>query len=291
MPSLHTIAVLLAVASVSSVASAQYARTQATEPSPTGELPGLSRIGINEHLGAQLPLDLSFRDEQGNAVQLRDFFDGTHPVLLNFAYYTCPMLCSFVLDGMVESIKDVDWTAGQDYQVVTISIDPRDTPERALAKRQEMLAKYGRPAAAHGWHFLVGEPDAIEQATQAAGFRYFYNANNQQYAHSAVVMAMTPDGHFARYLYGIQYPANDVRLSLLEASKGHTLSATDRLILFCYHYDPGTHEYSLVAVNIMKLGGALTMLALGTFFAVLFWRERKRRRVTRMGEHHAPVGH
>jgi len=284
----HT-ALLLAIASVSSVATAQYARTQTTEPSPSGELPGLARIGVTEHLGTQLPLDLSFRDEQGHTVHLRDFFDGEHPVLLNFAYYTCPMLCSFVLDGMAESIKDVDWTAGEQYQIVTISIDPRDTPERALAKRQEMLAKYGRPEAAHGWHFLVGDEDSIEAATQAAGFRYFYNANLAQYAHSALVMAMTPDGHFARYLYGIQYPANDVRLSLLEASEGHTLATTERIILFCYHYDPGTHEYSLVAVNIMKLGGVLTMLAFAAFFAVLFWR--KRRRVTPVGDHPAPVGH
>jgi len=289
--SLRLLLPLLLLTAVSSVASAQYVRTQTTEPSPSGELPGLSRIGINEHLGAQLPLDLSFRDEQGNAVRLRDFFDGTHPVLLNFAYYTCPMLCSFVLDGMVASIKDVDWTAGVDYQVVTISIDPRDTPERALAKRQEMLAKYGRPAAAHGWHFLVGEPDAIEQATQAAGFRYFYNAHNQQYAHSAVVMAMTPDGHFARYLYGIEYPANDVRLSLLEASEGHTLSTTNQIILFCYHYDPGTHEYSLVATNVMKLGGVLTMLVLAIFLSVMLWRGRHRRRAARMEDQHVSVGH
>jgi len=288
---LRPIAVLLAVASVSSVAMAQYAAPAPTVPSPTGEVPGLARIGVDEHLDAQLPLDLRFRDEQGRTVQLGDFFDGEHPVLLNFAYYTCPTLCSFVLDGMAASVKEVEWTAGDEYQIVTISIDPRDTPERALAKRQEMLAKYGRPAAAHGWHFLVGDEESIQAATRAAGFRYFYNASLEQYAHPAIVMAMTPQGHFARYLYGIQYPANDVRISLLEASEGHSLSATDRIILFCYHYDPGTHEYSLVAVNLMKLGGALTMLAFGTFFAVLFWRERKRRRVTRMGEHHAPVGH
>jgi len=288
---IRLVAPILVLAFVVSPARAQYGATSGTEPSPAGEVPGLARIGVDEQLGAQLPLDLSFRDEQGQTVQLRDFFDGRHAVLFNFAYFTCPTLCSFVLDGMVNSAKDVDWTAGDQYQIVTISIDPRDTPERALAKRQEMLAKYGRPAAAHGWHFLTGTESEIDRATRAAGFRYFYHQANQQYAHPAIVMAMTPDGKFARYLYGLEYPPNDLRLSLLEASRGHTLSTTDRIVLFCYHYDPGTHEYSLVAVNVMKLGGVLTMLAFALFFAVLFWRMRKRRRLARVGEHHVPVGH
>lgn len=283
-------ALAILVASAPALGYAQYARPEATGPSPTGELPGLSRIGVDEHLDAQLPLDLEFRDEQGRAVHLRDYFDGQRPVLLNFAYYSCPMLCSFVLDGMANSIRDVDWTAGQQYEVVTISIDPHDTPERALAKRQEMMAKYGREGAQGGWHFLTGEPEAIEAATRAVGFRYFYNQHLEQYAHPAVVLAMTPQGHIARYLYGIQYGANDVRLSLLEASEGHTLSTTERIILYCYHYDPGSHQYSMVAVNVMKVGGLLTMLGLGAFFAVILWRSRKRRVNHGAGDPRVPVG-
>lgn len=243
---------------------------------PALPVPGLDRIGVDEHLEADFPLDISFRDHSGAEVSLRDYFDGERPVLLNFAYHTCTTLCSFVLDATADSIKDVEWTAGDEYQVVTISIDPNDTPASALAKRQEMLAKYGRDGAS--WAFLVGDEESITRAAQAAGFRYFYNANQEIYAHPAAIMFLTPDAKVARYLYGLRFESNDVRTALLEASEGRSISTAEQLILYCYAYDPDANGYALVAMNVMKLGGALTVLLLGSFLAVMWRRERRRSR-------------
>ena len=258
------------------IAAAQFSVMPETEGTPSQIVPGLDRIGVDEHLEAPMPRDLAFRDHEGRPVRLGDFLDGRRPVLLNFAYHTCPTLCSMVLDATVNGMKGIPWSAGEEFEVVTISIDPRDTPERAAAKRRELLAKYGRPSAARGWHFLVGDQDAIDAATRAAGIRYFYDAQGEQYAHPATLLFLTPAGRIARYLYGIQFNPSDVRLALLEASEGRSISTAEQLIMYCYHYDASERGYALVAMNVMKLGGLLTLLIFGGFLALMWRREARR---------------
>lgn len=278
MKSLHLISLLPLIAAtlLSSSASAQRFMP---EDRPSLPVPGLNRIGVDEHLEADFPLDITFRDHTGAEVQLQDYFDGERPVLLNFAYHSCTTLCSFVLDATAASVKDVEWSAGDEYEIVTISIDPNDTPASALAKRQEMLVKYGREGASEGWAFLVGDEESITRATEAAGFRYFYNANQEIYAHPAAIMFLTPDARIARYLYGLRFDSDDVRTALIEASEGRSISTVEQIILYCYAYDPDANGYALVAMNVMKLGGALTVLFLGSFLAVMWRRERKRSRL------------
>jgi len=194
--------------------------------------------------------------------------------MLTFAYHSCPTLCSLVLDATVQGAKPIDWTAGEDYRMVTISIDPEDTVQSAARKRREMLDEYGREGSE--WAFLVGDDDAIEEATDAAGYQYFYNSAQEQYAHPAAIMFLTPDGKLARYLYGLQLNPNDVRFALLEASQGRSVSTSEQILLYCYAYDPEAQTYTLMAVNVMKIGGGLTVLFLGGFLAMLWRRERKR---------------
>ncbi|MFW6067126.1 MAG: SCO family protein [Myxococcota bacterium] len=244
------------------------------EVNPVHEVPKLDEIGVDENLGGRMPLDLPLTRHDGEQVELGDYFDGERPVLLTFAYYTCPVLCSMVMDATARGIGPVDWTAGEEFRVLTISIDPRDTPEDAAAKREEVLKKYDR---SESWDFLVAEPEAIRRATQAAGFRYFYMEDEGQYAHPAVAMFLTPEGKLARYLYGLNYPQNDVRLALLEASKGKAISTTDKVILYCYRYDPDEQGYGLVAYRVMQIGGGLTAVVLGLFLFVLWRRDLRRR--------------
>jgi protein SCO1 len=243
---------------------------------PATELQG---VDIVEHLGGSLPRDAAFRDTAGNAVHLGDYFDGKRPTLLVFAYHTCPMLCSLVLDATVRSLNEVAWTVGKEFDVVSISIDPNDTPETATRKRGQVISSYPRAAgAAVGWHFLVGDEANIRKVTDAVGFEYRYDERQKQYAHPAAIYLLTPEGLMARYLYGIQYDPKDVRLGLLEASAGHSVSTTDRILLFCYHYDPQGKHYSIVAMNVMRLGGVATLGVLGTFLTIMWARERGRRK-------------
>lgn len=244
--------------------------------SPVQEVPRLDDIGVDEQLEQQMPLDVTFTDHRGRTVRLEDYVDGERPVLLTFAYFTCPVLCSMVLDATTRGIKPLQWTAGDEYEVVTISIDPRDTPEDAAEKRAEVLEGYGR--SDEGWHFLVGEEAAIEKATQAAGFEYFYMEDEGQYAHPAVVMFLTPEGKLARYLYGLSYPPNDVRMALLEASEGRSVSTVEKVIMYCYQYDPNEKGYGLVAFRIMQIGGGLTVVVLAFTLIVLWRRDLRRRR-------------
>jgi protein SCO1 len=243
---------------------------------PIREVPGLDRIGVDEQLEQRMPRDLTFTDHRGRTVRLGDYLDGERPVLLNFAYFTCPVLCSMVMDATTRGIAPLQWTAGDEYEVVTISIDPRDTPEQAAAKRSEVLEGYGR--SDDGWHFLVGTQENIQRATAAAGFRYFYMEDEGQYAHPAVVMFLTPDGMIARYLYGLSYPQNDVRLALLEASEGRAISTVEKVIMYCYQYDPNEKGYGLVAFRIMQIGGGLTAVVLALFLILLWRRDLHRRR-------------
>jgi protein SCO1/2 len=239
--------------------------------------PELHEVGVDEHLDRQIPMDGAFRDHEGHAVRLSQYFDGRRPVVLDLAYYRCPMLCNMVLNALVNGLRQTGWTVGREFDVVTVSIDPREVPHDAAEKREHILDQYGRGDASHGWHFLTGDEIEIRRLADAVGFRYRYDARQQQYAHPAVVFLLTPGGHIARYLYGIEYNPNDLRVGLLEASRGHSITTVERILLFCYHYDPQGRRYVLVATRIMQLGGVATIVLLGGFLGVLWGRERFRR--------------
>jgi len=243
----------------------------------------LQGVDIVEHLGGALPRDAAFRDTEGKPVKLGDFFDGKRPTLFVFAYHSCPMLCSLVLDAAVKSLNDVQWTVGDEFDVVSVSIDPKDTPETATKKRTQVVSSYARARGdTKGWHFLTGDEANIRKVTDAVGFEYRYDARQKQYAHPAAIYLLTPEGHVARYLYGIEFPPGDVRLGLLEATEGRSITTTERLLLFCYHYDPQGKKYSLVAMNVMRLGGAATVLGMGTFFTIMWARGRRKRKEQRL---------
>jgi protein SCO1/2 len=236
--------------------------------------PMVREIGIDQKLGEQLPLDLVFKDEAGNAVALRDFF-GSKPVVLSFAYYQCPMLCTMILNGLTKAMRATPFDLGTDYQVVNISIDPKETPALAAEKKNNYVREYGRPNAAAGWHFLTGDEETIRKATAAAGFRYRYDPENKQYAHASGIMVLTPDGRFARYFYGIEYSARDLKLGLVEAADRKIGSPVDQVLLFCFHYDPVTGKYGLVIMNIVRVLGSAMVVALATFMILMFRRERR----------------
>ena len=276
MPYLRTALCLFIVFSTTTTAAyAQRFAGSTNGRRPSQPVPGLDRIRVDEQLNEQLPLDLMLTDQDGQRVQLRDYFDGERPVLLTFAYHNCNTLCSMVLSAAANGVKDVDWKPGDEFRMVTISIDPRDTVDVAAAKRRHMLELVGREDA--DWDFLIADQATIDAATEAAGYRYFYNANQDVYAHPAAVMFMTPEGKFARYLYGLQLNPNDVRFGLLEASEGRSISTAEQILLYCYAYDPAANSYTLLATNIMKAGGVVTMTLLGgaLFF---FWRRERRRK-------------
>jgi protein SCO1/2 len=240
--------------------------------------PLLHGVNIEQHLGQQTPLDLQFRDEAGHAVRLSRYF-GAKPVILVLAYYRCPRLCTEVLNGLehgLEGIASLD--IGRNFNVLTISFDPRETPELASAKKVVYVEKYGRPGAAGGWHFLTGDQTSIKQLTEAVGFHYNYDPRSDQFAHASGIMVLTPDGKLARYFYGIQYSPRDLRLGLVEASSGKIGSPVDQLLLFCFHYDPTTGQYTPAIMNFVRLAGAATLAALGAFLLKMWRSERRKSR-------------
>jgi protein SCO1/2 len=243
----------------------------------------LEEVGVEEHLDAKLPLDLEFRDENGTVVRLGDYFDGERPVILTLNYYKCPMLCGLQLNGVVDGLMELDWTPGQEFEMVTVSINPLETPALATEKKQNYLKKYGRPSAASGWHFLTGREPEIRQLASTLGFGYTYDKETGEYAHAAAIFFSTPDGRVARYLYGIEYPPKRLRLALLEASAGEIGSTIDQIILYCYHYDPSSRRYSPVAMNIMRLGGSATAVVLGLTLGGYWLRELRRRKKSDKG--------
>lgn len=238
----------------------------------------LEEVGVTEHLNAKLPLDLEFRDENGDWVELGSFFDGQRPVILTLNYYRCPMLCGLMLNGVVDGLEAMSWTPGAEFEIVTISINPLETPELARAKKQNYLKRLERPAAAKGWHFMTGRELEINRLAETLGFSYTYDPVSREYAHAAVIFVCTPDGRVARYLYGIEYPAKRLKLALLEAAEGTIGSTLDQLILYCYHYDPANRRYTPVAMNIMRLGGGATALILGISLGVFWIREWRRKK-------------
>jgi protein SCO1/2 len=239
--------------------------------------PPPKEVGFDQNIGAFVPLDAVFRDETGRQIRLGDVFTGK-PVVLSFAYDTCPMLCKLSVQGLASSLKAMSLDAGADFDVVTVSFDPRDTPERSRAKKETVLARYGRPGAARAWHFLTGDEREIRRVTGAAGFRYVWDTPSSQYAHPTGVVVLTPKGQIARYLFGIEYASKDLRLSLVEASEGKLGSVVDQLLLLCYHYDPKAGKYGPVAIGAMRAGGAVTLLSLGAFVTIMIRRERRRDR-------------
>ncbi len=243
----------------------------------------LEGVDVVEQLDKPLPKDAVFRDHTGKMVTLGDYFDGKRPVALTLAYHTCKVVCSMVLGAEVESLKHIPWTLGSEYRAVTISIDPRDTVAAAAKKRRQMLGLYNRDGinanSVGSWDFLVGDAANIAKVAKAVGFKYRYDERNDQYAHPAAMMMLKPDGQMARYLYGLTFEPKDVRLGLLEASQGRSISTIEKVILYCYMYDPIGAKYVIVARNVMKVGGVITMLGIGIFLGLMWSREKKRRRV------------
>lgn len=237
-------------------------------------------VGIVEHLGAPVPMDAKFKDETGKDVKLGDYFQPGKPVLLNFAYYQCPMLCNMVMSGMLTGMKKLDWTPGKEYQIVTISIDPREGPDLAASKKKTHIEALGRPDAAAGWHFLTGTDPEIRKVANAIGFTYQYVKTSNDYAHAAGIFTISPAGKISRYLYGVEFKKKDMRLALLDASEGKALSFGEKVVLFCYRYDANAKGYVLFARNFMMGSGYVVVAGLFLFLGVLWRREFKRRDVT-----------
>jgi protein SCO1 len=243
----------------------------------------LRDVGFDQHLDAQAPLDASFSDESGATVKLGDYF-GRKPVILVLAYYRCPMLCTLVLNGVVQGMRGMTFTPGADYEVVVVSFDPRETHELAAAKKTNYAAEYGRPGAAEGLHFLTGKLPDIQALTRAVGFRYVYDAAQDQYIHTSGIMILTPQGKVSRYFFGIHFLPRDLRLGLVEASANKIGSPTDQVLLYCFHYDPATGKYSASILNFVRVGGAVTMLALAGMIVFLLRRGGPQTKSGRVGD-------
>jgi len=236
--------------------------------------PQLRGIDIEEHLGSLLPLDLVFVDENGQKVLLEEFFDNSTPVVFNLVYYECPMLCTFVLNGLMSGLSELKWQAGTDYRLVTLSINPEETYDLAKGKQKSYLPGLSQVSDSSAWKFLVGSQENITAVADTLGFRYYYDEELQEYAHTAATFILTGDGKISRYLYGLQYKPLDLRLALLEASEGKIGTTVDRLILYCYGYDPTRGGYVVIATQIMKIGGLLTLIILAVFIGFLWKRDK-----------------
>jgi protein SCO1/2 len=248
----------------------QPGMTASTVPAP------LREIGFDQNVDETLPLDAAFRDEQGRTVALADYF-GQRPVVLAFVYYDCPMLCTQVLNAMTSTIGVLSLDAGRDFEIVLISIDPREGPAQAAEKKAMYLERYHRSTAAGGAHFLTGDEASIRRVAKAAGFRYAWDEPTKQYAHPAGIIVVTPDGRAARYLFGLEYSPRDLRFALLEASAGRVGSRVDVLLLYCFHYDPMTGSYGLVVMRVLRIFGVLTVVAIASFIALMTRRDGRTR--------------
>jgi protein SCO1/2 len=266
-------AITIAVVLLSASAFSQAMTTGVMSPPANVRPPYLQNVGIEQHLDGQVPPDLPFVDDTGRPVKLGDYF-GAKPLILNLVYYNCTMLCGEALAGLSASMKMVKFNVGDEFDVITVSFNPQETPEIAAAKKQDYLKRYGRPGAASGWHFLTGPAESINALTKAVGFQYQYDPKSKQYAHATAIMVLTPQGRISRYFYGVDYPPKDLRMGLVEASKNKIGNAVDQVLLYCYHYDPATGKYGAIVSNILRLGAALTILLLGGLLLIL-WRLEK----------------
>jgi protein SCO1/2 len=273
------------LASLAALVAASSALAQATfgggyQPSaPTADaVPELEGVTIVDKLDSQVPLDAAFRDESGRAVTFRDVLPKDRPAILQIGYMRCPMLCSLVMNALVRGIQGVDWTVGEQYDVISLSVNPTEGPDLAEGKKAGYVAEYGRPKSAPGWHFLTGDEAQIRRVTDAVGFEYRLQENGE-YSHAAGVFVLTPDGRLSRVLYGVKYQPADVRMALLEASQGKIGTTLDRIILWCHMYDAQAGGYVLLAMRVMQLGGAATLAVLGGGLGWFWWREAQARRL------------
>jgi len=234
--------------------------------------PQLRDVGFDQRLGDSVPLDVPFRDEDGKTVTLRDY--AGKPMLLVPAYYTCPMLCTLVLNGVVSMLRALPFDTGKEFTVVTFSFDPKDDPAAAAAKKATYIGEYRRRGAEGGWHFLTGDPASIDALTKAIGFRATWDPENQQFAHASGIVLVTPQGRIAKYFYGVEFSARDLRLAIVEASANQIGTFVDQLLLFCFHYDPATGRYSRLALDVVRAGGVLTLAAMAGMIG--WWLRRER---------------
>lgn len=275
---------ILMVLSVAAVAVAGTAQAQIA-PAPPAKLtldqPDPSQrfedIKIEQHLDAQAPLELTFMNEKNEPVSLAELLDNK-PAILSLVYYHCPMLCDVVLDGVEGVVDAMKYRVGEDYNVITVSIDPKETPEMASEKKAEHLARLHRDGAGKGWHFLTGDEVAIDRLAETVGFRYVYDAASDQFAHAAGIMLLTPKGKIARYYYGVEYIPRDVEFGLQEASQGQIGNLVDQLVLLCFQYDPSTGQYGFYVIGAMRIGAVLMILGFATMYAVLYFRSRRKKR-------------
>ena len=234
---------------------------------------GLEGVGIDQKLDQRVPLQLTFKDEYGREVPLSTYFQAKKPVILALVYYRCPMLCTQILSGLESSLKVLSFNPGQEFEVVSVSFDPKDTTETAAGKKQSILKRYNRPNTANGWHFLTGDAANIKALTDAVGYHYRYDPKTDQFAHASGIMIVTPDGRLSKYFYGVEYSPRDMRLGLVEASENKIGNPVDALLLFCFHYDPATGKYGAVAMNMVRFAGAAFALIGGMFLFVVFRRD------------------
>lgn len=240
----------------------------------TSQLPAAVRdVGIDQRLNEQVPPELEFHDESGHMARLGDYF-GKGPLVLSLVYHECPMLCSEVLEGLLRALRVLSFDVGKEFQVLTVSFNPREDALLARSVKERYIRRYKRPGAEQGWHFLTGDQRSIDRLTKAAGFRYNYDSQKNQYAHAGGIMVLTPQGRLSRYFYGIDFAPKDLRLGLVEASQNKIGSLVDQMLLFCYHYDPVTGKYGFAILTTLRIAGVLFVLALGAYVIVMLRRER-----------------
>lgn len=237
--------------------------------------PGAQEVGVEERLGQTIPTHLEFTDSTGKRVRLSDFLEDDKPLLLVLAYYRCPMLCSLILDGVVESLQKLDWKPGDEFRVVTLSFDTTDGVHDASRKQESVLDKLGRPGEKDAWPFLIGEEAEVRALTQSLGFFYQYDEETGELAHASVIFAISPEGKITRYLYGVKYPPQDIKLAMMEASEGKIGSFLDKFLMLCYRYDPATRKYGLYILGFMRVGALLIFLVVGAWLYRLWRRERE----------------
>ena len=266
--------ILLPIALLVGMASPQDGIADEDSPLSHPQAEIMRKVDFEQRLGAQLPLERSFVDEEGQSVKLGDFFD-ERPVLFVLAYYRCPMLCNQVLNGVLTSTNAIDFVAGRDFEIVVVSFDPTDAPTVARAKRDAYTRRYHHKSGRDGWHFLTGKTDDIAAVAEACGFRYVYHEETDQYAHASGIMVVTPDGRLSQYFYGIDYPTRDLRLALVESSQGQIGNLVDQLLLRCFHYDAITGRYGLAVMRLVQAGGILTVVLVGGFIVRSLRKERQ----------------
>ena len=264
-----------ALAAIITVAAFAFTAPASQAQLATGIPDDLEGVGITEHVGAKLPLDASFRDEDGKVVTLGDYFTGEKPAILTLVYFDCPMLCSLVINGTVDALKSLKYVPGSEFEIITVSFDPTETPTLAKLKKQSYITEYGRPEAASGWHFLTGDETNIKRVTETVGFGYKWNEKMLQYAHSAAIFVITPDGTISQYLYGIAYEPQTLRMSLLAASQGKLGTPLEKILMYCFHFDSSEGKYTPSALGIMRLGGGVMLFIVAGVMSGMLLRIRR----------------